>query len=268
MRRWNSRPIKAVLLDVTGVLYDCSQFGDGTAIAGSVAALSRLKASGLPYKLLTNQTSHSVAGFAALLQRHGFDVEGGDIICPCPFAVKLLKERDLRPHLLVHPDVVGEFDSVEKTDPSCVLLGDAAQAFTYDALNKAFRCLLGMSKPTLLALGNGRYYKDNNELVLDVGAYTKALEYACGATAEVIGKPTRAFYNHALREVGTTAAETLMVGDDIVTDIAGAQACGMPAVLVRTGKYRPEDEPHASIVPDGYGDDFSAVVGQLLNTDA
>jgi len=29
-----------------------------------------------------------------------------------------------------------------------------------------------------------------------------------------------------------------MIGDDIVTDIGGAQACGLQGVQVRTGKYR------------------------------
>ena len=32
-----------------------------------------------------------------------------------------------------------------------------------------------------------------------------------------------------------------MVGDDIVTDIGGAQAAGMRGLLVRTGKFRPAD---------------------------
>lgn len=29
-----------------------------------------------------------------------------------------------------------------------------------------------------------------------------------------------------------------MVGDDIVSDVGGAQSCGMAGVLVRTGKFR------------------------------
>lgn len=29
-----------------------------------------------------------------------------------------------------------------------------------------------------------------------------------------------------------------MIGDDIVTDVGGAQACGIRGIQVRTGKYR------------------------------
>ncbi len=32
--------------------------------------------------------------------------------------------------------------------------------------------------------------------------------------------------------------QALMVGDDVVNDIGGAQACGLKGVQVRTGKYR------------------------------
>ena len=42
-----------------------------------------------------------------------------------------------------------------------------------------------------------------------------------------------------------------MVGDDIEGDIGGAQKIGMRTVLVRTGKFRPDDLEHTSIVPDG-----------------
>ena len=29
-----------------------------------------------------------------------------------------------------------------------------------------------------------------------------------------------------------------MIGDDVASDVGGAQACGLLGVLVRTGKYR------------------------------
>ena len=35
-----------------------------------------------------------------------------------------------------------------------------------------------------------------------------------------------------------------MVGDDIESDVGGAQTCGIKGILVRTGKYRPENEQH------------------------
>jgi ribonucleotide monophosphatase NagD (HAD superfamily) len=42
-----------------------------------------------------------------------------------------------------------------------------------------------------------------------------------------------------------------MVGDDIESDIAGAQAYGMKTVLVRTGKFRPDTVERGRTRPDG-----------------
>lgn len=46
-----------------------------------------------------------------------------------------------------------EFDSVDKTNPNCVVIGDAAEKFSYQNLNEAFRVL--MEKPVLFSLGQG-----------------------------------------------------------------------------------------------------------------
>ena len=57
----------------------------------------------------------------------------------------------------------------------------------------------------------------------------------------VLGKPAPPFYEAALAAVGRRAAEVVMVGDDIATDVQAAQRLGLRALLVRTGKFRPKD---------------------------
>jgi phospholysine phosphohistidine inorganic pyrophosphate phosphatase len=47
-----------------------------------------------------------------------------------------------------------------------------------------------------------------------------------------------------------------MIGDDVRGDVAGAQAAGLKAILVRTGKYRPEDL-RGQIKPDGVIDSIA-----------
>ncbi|XP_030131407.4 phospholysine phosphohistidine inorganic pyrophosphate phosphatase isoform X2 [Taeniopygia guttata] len=168
----------------------------------------------------------------------GFDVSAAQVTAPAPAACRLLRERGLRPHLLVHDDLVPEFAEINKTNPNCVVLGDAAENFTYANLNEAFRLLIGMEKPVLISLGKGRYYKETDGLKLDVGAYMKALEYACDVQAEVVGKPAKTFFESALAELGVPPEQAIMIGDDIVNDVGGAQQCGMRALQVRTGKYR------------------------------
>jgi ribonucleotide monophosphatase NagD (HAD superfamily) len=54
-----------------------------------------------------------------------------------------------------------------------------------------------------------------------------------------------------------------MVGDDIEADIAGAQACGLRTVLVRTGKFRPDAVEATSIRPDGIITSIAALPGWI-----
>ncbi|XP_047118953.1 phospholysine phosphohistidine inorganic pyrophosphate phosphatase-like [Schistocerca piceifrons] len=253
--------INGVLLDITGVLKDGS-----SAIPGSVEAVNRLKKAGLAIKLLTNETQVTRSSLCLTLSKMGYCVTEHDIIPPCPALVDLLRKEKLRPHLLVHPDVLSEFDGLNKEDPNCVVVGDAAENFSYENLNKAFRILIDMDKPRLFSMGRGKYYREKGDLVLDVGVFTTALEYATGVSAEVVGKPLASFFHSALSAIRVKPEEAVMVGDDIESDIGGAQACGIAGILVRTGKFRPCDEKHPRVKPDVIVDDLAEAVDIIVQS--
>uniref|UniRef100_A0A8C2SMC1 Phospholysine phosphohistidine inorganic pyrophosphate phosphatase n=1 Tax=Coturnix japonica TaxID=93934 RepID=A0A8C2SMC1_COTJA len=201
MAAW-ARAVRGLLLDISGVLYDSGGEGGGVPIPGSAEAVRRIKASGLKLRFCTNEAQATREKFVKKLQGLGFDISVDEVTAPAPAACRLLKERGLRPHLLVHDDLVPEFADIDKTNPNCVVIGDAAENFSYANLNEAFRVLIGLEKPVLISLGKGRYYKETDGLKLDVGAYMKALEYACDVQAEVVGKPAKAFFESALAEMG------------------------------------------------------------------
>ena len=118
----------------------------------------------------------------------------------------------------------------------------------------------------LYSLGKGKYYQEDGELTLDVGAFTAALEYATEKDAIVVGKPAPEFFLTALSDMGCPPGEAVMVGDDIASDVGGAQKCGIQGVLVRTGKYRPSDEQHHSVTPDLIADNLSHFIDILLSS--
>lgn len=251
--------LNGVLLDITGVLKD-----GGTVIPGSVEAVRKLREAGLTLRLVTNETQKTRRTLAESLLDLGYSVQERDIIPPCPALISLLKRENLRPHLLVHPNLLPEFEGIDQSNPNCVVLGDAAEKFTYEHLNEAFRILVNMKKPRLFSLGRGRYYSDKEVLMLDVGVFTAALEYAADVKAEIIGKPQPEFFKSALRDMGVEPEEAVMVGDDVVSDVGGAQDCGLTGVLVRTGKYRPSDEKHPTVHPDAIVDDLAHAVNLIL----
>ena len=50
-----------------------------------------------------------------------------------------------------------------------------------------------------------------------------------------------------------------MVGDDIISDIGGAQAVGMKGILVKTGKYREEFVAKSGVTPDAVIDSVASL---------
>lgn len=247
---------KAVLIDLAGVLHT----GD-EALPGAVRALDRLRASGRSLRFLTNTTRTPSSILFAKLQRMGFTLAASEIQTAALAARTLVRSRGQRPLWLVHPDIAGEMGE-SASDPDVVVLGDMGDHYTYPLLNHAFRLL--MQGLPLMAMARNRYFMEPDGLSLDMGAFVAGLEYSAGIKAEITGKPAPSFFNAALAELGIGAAEAVLIGDDLADDIGGAQAAGIPGILVRTGKYRAGDEAHPDIRPAAIYDDFAAVVDGLL----
>jgi HAD superfamily hydrolase (TIGR01458 family) len=129
-----------------------------------------------------------------------------------------------------------------------VIIGDAGDKITYDSMNVAFRHL--MNGADLIALEKDRYWMAPGGLSLSAGPFVQALEFAACKTATVVGKPSKTFFELALRDMGLRADQVAMIGDDILTDIGGACTMGMQGILVRTGKYRKDAMDNAVIKPN------------------
>lgn len=259
--RWLQSLVKGVLLDITGVLYNTSS--DGThVITGSLQAIQRLKDSSIPVRLCTNESQLSREKISERLTSLGFPVKLEEVFSPIPAAKKILRQQNQRPYLIVHKNAVDAFNDIVQENPNCVLIGDAGDNFSYENLDKAFRVL--QKTPVLYTMGYGKFYKENDVLVLDVGPYSKLLEFATGVTPVIIGKPSTDYFNVAVKDMGLNPSEVVMVGDDIIGDVKGAMDCGIRGIQVRTGKYRACDEPHPSVTPDAYVDNLAQAVDMII----
>jgi len=253
--------IDALLVDLDGVLYV-----EDEPLAGAPGAVARLRAAGLALRFVTNTTSRSRAQTLAKLDRLGFDVAAEELITPATLAVRHCLARDRHRALLVMNDEVKEdFSELVEDDGAraeAVIVGDLGDAFAYDVLNRAFRAVLDGAD--LVALQKNRYWQRADGLSLDVGPFVAALEYATRRDAIVVGKPARAFFDLVLGELDAQPGRAAMVGDDIESDIGGALAAGLLAVLVRTGKYREDAVADSAIDPTATLDsiaDLPALVG-------
>ncbi|RUV62082.1 TIGR01458 family HAD-type hydrolase, partial [Mesorhizobium sp. M1A.F.Ca.IN.022.02.1.1] len=179
--------------------------------------------------------------------------------------VEWLRRHGRQPHLLVHPNLEAEFTGSEGGKSRAVVVGDAGEAFDYAGLNRAFRELVAGAD--FLALATNRTFKDaDGQLSLDAGAFVAALEFACGRSPVVLGKPSPDFFLSALAGLNCPQTDAVMVGDDAESDVAGALSAGLgAALLVRTGKYRPGDETRFDSAPTALVDDLSAAVDWILS---
>lgn len=251
--------VRAVLIDLSGVLYV-----DDEALPGSVEALKKLQASGLPHCFLTNTTRQTRASLQSGLRTLGFNLDIERLMTAASAARSYVEQHRLQPCLLIHPGLAPEFADLATNRPDAVVVGDAGPGFDYASMNKAFRVLMENSQAPLISMGANRYFREADGLSLDMGPFVAALEYASGRQAVVTGKPSRGFFQAALDKLGVAAADAVMIGDDLENDIGGARSAGIAGILVRTGKYRPEDEQHPEVHPDSIADDFAAAVEQLL----
>ncbi len=238
--------IRAVLLDLEGTLYEA-----GRPVEGASRALEVLARSGIPCSFVTNTTSRPRRALAAELSAMGLPAEPSRIFTAPAAGRALLLERGWRrADLLVKEAVLEDFAGVEEDAeaPDAVVLGDLGEDTTFAILNRAFRHIL--SGAAFVTLARNRYYRGKDGLLLDQGPFAAALEYATDREAILAGKPAPEFFARALDPLGVTPAEALVVGDDVESDIAGAQRAGMRGALVRTGKFRTEELARSGVSPD------------------
>jgi HAD superfamily hydrolase (TIGR01458 family) len=143
----------------------------------------------------------------------------------------------------------GGTSGVSPGTPDAVLIGDLGEKWSYGLLQEAFEYV--MSGAALIALSRDRYWLRDGKLALDAGPFVAGLEFASGRDAAVAGKPSPGFYKAALESIGVAAGKRVaMVGDDLWSDVQGAQRAGLMGWLVKTGKYRESAVTESGIVPD------------------
>ena len=76
-----------------------------------------------------------------------------------------------------------------------------------------------------------------------MGPFIKALEYALDKDFILMGKPNKLFFQAAVDHLEINNKEILMIGDDLIVDIGGAQDLNLQTCLVKTGKYGKQLNP-------------------------
>ncbi len=253
----------AILLDIDGVLHV-----SGEAVPGGAEAVRELREDGHRLRFVTKNTTGARKRLADDLRGLGIELEDDELATTPLAAGGLLAGRRVLALTMaaVRDDLAERIELVDR-DADVVLLGGAdesdetGQVFSYENLNRAFAELEGGAR--LVCLHRNRWWQTSRGPLLDAGAFVAGLEYAAGLDAEVVGKPSRAYFEAALAELDASPEDAVMVGDDVEADVGGAKAAGLRGVLVRTGKFREATLASAEPQPDGVVESIAAVPAYL-----
>jgi HAD superfamily hydrolase (TIGR01458 family) len=271
------RGVRALLLDLDGVIVKA-----GEAVPGSVDAINELERRRMPYRIVTNTSLVSrstLSRYAATLgNRIPPERFQSALSASAEYAARTFDGQPI--YVLTSEDGRTEFagqrllshDEAAESGASvaAVIVGDSPEELTHANLNRAFRLVRDGAR--LIGMHRNPWWLTPDGPTLDSGAYVTGLEFATGVRAQIIGKPSAAFFSIAVDALrgdlskagdGVGAGGRLrrsdiaMVGDDIRTDVLAGQRAGLRGVFVLTGKHRLDElarlighgrggrEPHA-----------------------
>ncbi len=146
-----------------------------------------------------------------------------------------------------------------------VVIGDNGDNWNFQLMNEIFQKVYNGAE--MIAMHMNRYwYPHGGELSLDAGAFIKAIEYGSGKEATLIGKPSAIYFHSALKMLGLPSdSEFLMIGDDIESDIVGAQKAGGKGLLIYTGKTKYPLKKGIKINPDYEAQNLTEVIDIINN---
>ena len=251
--------IKGILSDIDGTLYF-----KGVPVPGAVEAVEMLRDKGIELLFFTNTDSKTPKNVCKSLIEYGFKVKEDDIFTPIIALKEFLTDKpDAKLYLVTTEEVKGEFQEfhhVRGTEiPDYVIIGDFRDNWDVNRLNEAFRHVVKHKAILLGTQGNNYYLDVNGEPVIDTGSFVHMIANAANVKPKIFGKPSKEYFFQALKKLNLSSEEIIVVGDDIETDILGAQNANLRGFLVKTGKGQFFNSSEGSIIPYKVIDSFSSL---------
>jgi HAD superfamily hydrolase (TIGR01458 family) len=199
--------------------------------------LKFLKENNIPSCIISNSTLRTGDLIKEFFSSHGIELT---IPALTAFDATLVyvKKKYKRVQVYCRDYLLHHFkEMIDEENPEAIVVGDIEDRWNFQIVNDIFKKVFNGAE--LIAMHKNKYWSPHGELLIDAGAFVKAIEYSSGKEAALIGKPSPIYFQSALEKLGYTASSKfIMIGDDIETDIAGAQSCGGKGILIYTGKTK------------------------------
>lgn len=225
---------KGYLIDLDGTIYKGNQpFVEG------IAFIKTLQEKNIPFLFVTNNATKTPEMVCEHLAKMGINVSPATVYTSALAALDYLQEHHSNQSGLV----IGEPSLHNLVYENGFQKNDAVTAdFVLQALDK--QVTYDKLKIASLAIQNGATYIVTNRdeqypleygFIPGSGAITALLVAATRTEPIVIGKPSHHIMDGALKRLGLTKSDVIMVGDNYQTDILAGLNNGIDTLLALTG---------------------------------
>jgi 4-nitrophenyl phosphatase len=259
--------IKSLIIDMDGVIWRSD------APIGNLAAIfGRIRERGLQFIFATNNSTKTSEQYVRRLQEFGVLVEPWQVVTSSQAAAHAMAQK-LPPGSKVF--MIGEEGlriPLEEEGFEILSTEDAPQAqAVVMGLDRSVN-FQKLVEATLLVRSGVLFYATNTDRTFPTprgqipgaGAWISVITTATNVDPIVAGKPFPFLMNLAMEKLGTTNAETLVIGDRLETDIAAGQAVGCPTALVLSGVSTKEQAEHWKPKIDIIVEDLETLIGPAL----
>jgi len=259
----NWAALRGLLVDLDGVVYAGSE-----PIPGAGQFIAQAKRRGLPFLLVTNNSTASPEDVARRLAGMDIQVEAAEILTSAQAAaayvrghsqpgakIRLIGEGGLRSAAIeegLHVVDNGELD-VEW------VIAGLDRDFDYDKLTGATRAILAGAK-FLATNADALLPIEGGNVIPGAGTIIAAIQTATATAPIVVGKPEPGLFEHGLARLGGLPPDQVaMIGDRLDTDVVGGHRAGLRTILVLSGVTAPQELATAVVPPDASVPNLAAV---------
>lgn len=230
-------------IDIQGTLLSDE---DKSPINGAIDFIECLNASKTPYILVTNNTKEKSEELLSSLHVKGFKLQNSSYIDPFMVLRQIVKNGSILPFgSTAFCEILPKLGfKISIKNPDIILI---ASDDRFDAKSFAQMIDAVISGAKLVGMHGTSTYAKNGKRYPGVGAILAMIEYAAGVKSEVVGKPSKLFYEYALsliqkQDNSLSFSDIQMISDDAIGDLAGAKDLGIATSLVLSGKCKSKEE--------------------------
>ncbi|WP_269857749.1 HAD-IIA family hydrolase [Streptomyces sp. RPT161] len=233
------KPIESWLTDMDGVLIH-----EGIPLPGADEFIKRLRESGKPFLVLTNNSIYTPRDLHARLSRMGLLVPVENIWTSALATAKFLDDQ--RPCGTAY--VIGEAGLttalhdigyiLSDAEPDYVVLGET-RTYSFEALTKAIRLIDAGAR--FIATNPDEVGPSAEGALPATGSVAALITKATGKEPYFVGKPNPLMMRAGLNAIGAHSETSAMIGDRMDTDVRAGIEAGMETFLVLSGLTQPDD---------------------------